>query len=89
MRISHSRLYYPLRSRYVDNYFMKAFLATYQSFTTPLQLFTKLMERHSVPDNVDEAIANKVRLRVVIVLKYWIQTQFYDINDQVCSQGVK
>lgn len=62
---------------------MKAFLATYQSFTTPLQLFTKLMERYDVPSFIDQSTANKVRLRVAIVLKYWIQTQFYDINEQV------
>lgn len=62
---------------------MKAFLATYQSFTTPLDLFTKLIERYEVPDHVSESTANKVRLRVVIVLKYWIQTQFYDINEHV------
>lgn len=67
---------------------MKAFLATYQSFTTPVQLFTKLLERYDVPDYIDKAIANKVRLRVVIVLKYWIQTQFYDINEQV-SKNIK
>jgi len=70
----------------VDNYFMKAFLATYQSFTTPLQLFTKLLERYNVPDHVDESLAKKVRLRVVIVLKYWIQTQFYDINNQLLEK---
>merc|ERR1712137_708696 len=68
---------------------MKAFLATYQSFTTPLQLFTKLMERYDVPKHIDESIANKVRLRVVIVLKYWIQTQFYDINDGLLSKITK
>merc|ERR1712137_1074453 len=65
---------------------MKAFLATYQSFTTPLQLFTKLMERYDVPKHIDESLAKKVRLRVVIVLKYWIQTQFYDINNQLLEK---
>ena len=62
---------------------MKAFLATYQSFTTPMELFMKLLERYDVPENIPESLANKVQLRVIIVLKYWIQTQFYDINTEL------
>ena len=63
---------------------MKAFLVTYHSFTTPAQLFRKLVERFFVPPSINEALANKIRLRVIIVLKYWIESQFSDINHSVC-----
>lgn len=54
-----------------------------------MQLFLKVVERYHVPPDIDQSIANKVRLRVVIVLKYWIQTQFYDINDHLLKRITK
>jgi len=70
----------------LDNYFLKAFLVTYQSFTTPQQLFRKLVERFTVPPEIDEGTKNKIRLRVIIVLKHWIGTQFSDISSELVEE---
>ncbi|KAJ5074401.1 guanine nucleotide exchange factor [Anaeramoeba ignava] len=63
----------------VDLSFVKTFLLTYQSFTTPEILFQKLVERYNVP----EEFARKkkiIQLRVVNVFVLWIQNYFSDFN---------
>eukprot|EP01090_Pellita_catalonica_P007974 TRINITY_DN1859_c0_g1_i1.p1 TRINITY_DN1859_c0_g1~~TRINITY_DN1859_c0_g1_i1.p1 ORF type:complete len:1124 (-),score=199.38 TRINITY_DN1859_c0_g1_i1:97-3090(-) len=70
----------------VENYdlnFTRAFLTTYQSFTTPWVLFTKLKERYTVPASVEKAVGQNIKLRVSIVLKYWVEKQFFDFDDDL------
>ena len=68
-----------------DRHFMKTFLATYRSFSTPAQLLTKLMERFNVPSSFKENISSQIKLRVGIVTKYWVENQFFDFDTQVLS----
>lgn len=80
----------------MDRNFLKTFIATYRSFTSPHQLFFKLIERYQVPDDLihdDVHYANKIQLRVAVVIKYWVDTQFYDFDEnlivsmeQFCNQ---
>ena len=70
----------------VDRNFLKTFITTYRSFTTPHQLFAKLLERYHIPDDLkyeDSSRANKTQLRVAVVIKYWLDTQFYDFDDNL------
>ena len=55
-----------------DLNFLKTFIYTYQSFTTPTQLFHKFTRRFDVPDH-EKQHAEAIQLRVCVVLKYWIQ----------------
>eukprot|EP00005_Dracoamoeba_jomungandri_P000702 CAMPEP_0174257274 /NCGR_PEP_ID=MMETSP0439-20130205/6438_1 /TAXON_ID=0 /ORGANISM="Stereomyxa ramosa, Strain Chinc5" /LENGTH=993 /DNA_ID=CAMNT_0015340291 /DNA_START=75 /DNA_END=3056 /DNA_ORIENTATION=+ len=69
----------------VDNYdgnFLHTFITTYQSFITPYQLYEKLLERYDAPPKYQED-ANTIRLRVSVVLKYWIGKQFADLDDDL------
>ena len=54
---------------------------TYQAFTNPWNLFTKLKERYSVPSDIPEI--TQIQLRVCIVLKYWMETRIFDFDEQV------
>lgn len=77
----------------VDVAFMKSFLATYQSFTTPEELWGKLLERYFVPaksDNPafselsDEAYKQQltlpIHLRVANVVGMWLSSNYMDIS---------
>jgi len=73
----------------VDDYdtkFLHTFITTYQSFTTPYKLFEKLLERYNVPNNVDEKVKNAIRLRVSVVLKYWVGKQFTDLDEDMIAK---
>src|SRR3990167_2484723 len=48
---------------------VQMFLTTYQSFTTPETLFSKLMERFNVPDHIAAAEAGIIRMKVGNVLR--------------------
>ncbi len=59
-----------------DNRFLKTFVTTYQSFTTPAKLFEKLLQRYNVRrDRVDAGRVKAIQLRVCVVLKYWVENQ--------------
>lgn len=70
-----------------DLEYMKAFLMTYLSFTTPQALFTKLMERFDVPEwHLQHAGPEKffpIQLRVCNTLKYWIETRYQDFSHEL------
>jgi hypothetical protein len=62
-----------------DTKFMQTFVTTYQSFCDPWTVLNKLIERYHVPASHKDQ-ATTIRLRVCIVLKYWIEKQFFDLD---------
>lgn len=64
----------------VDEEFRRIFLLTYQFFTKPMILLTKLLERFSVPRTAfateEEYTKSRevIQLRVLIFFKFWMQT---------------
>lgn len=74
----------------VDFEFLKSFLATYRSFTTPEELWIKLQERYDVPlwlptsdlskDAYKQFVIVPIRLRVANVIGQWISSYWSDIN---------
>ena len=70
-----------------DRNFLVTFLATYQSFSTPSQLLQKLVERFNIPlsAKLSPAIASQIRLRVAIVIKHWVEHQFFDFDAQILN----
>eukprot|EP01090_Pellita_catalonica_P000606 TRINITY_DN10419_c0_g1_i1.p1 TRINITY_DN10419_c0_g1~~TRINITY_DN10419_c0_g1_i1.p1 ORF type:complete len:581 (-),score=81.77 TRINITY_DN10419_c0_g1_i1:1794-3425(-) len=68
-----------------DNEFMLTLLTTYQSFAHSWQLYEKLLDRFNVPPDTslsDEEI-KRIRMRVLIVLKYWVEKVFFDLDDDL------
>eukprot|EP00761_Pharyngomonas_kirbyi_P002852 gb/GECH01002856.1/.p1 GENE.gb/GECH01002856.1/~~gb/GECH01002856.1/.p1 ORF type:complete len:906 (+),score=270.45 gb/GECH01002856.1/:1-2718(+) len=86
-RVTHHELF--------DNNFMYAFMLTYRSFTTPQDLLDMLIERYNLPppnpsDKRDFAEfkktkLDKVRLRVLQVMKHWMEKHKYDFDDTLIS----
>ena len=68
-----------------DNKFLKTFITTYQSFTEPWTLFEKLKQRYNVPENSENNPA-LIQLRVSIVLKYWVENQLDDFDEDLVIQ---
>lgn len=76
--------------KYHDVKFVKAFLLTFRSFTTPQELLQLLIDRFNVAppsgSSTEEiaafegAVLKVVRLRVFNVLKQWLNTGFYDFQ---------
>jgi len=66
-----------------DNKFLRTFTTTYQSFTTPWIFFEKLKQCYNVPEHFSKDKANQLRLKVVIVLKYWVENQLDDFDDDL------
>lgn len=75
-----------------DIEYMKTFLLTYQSFTTPYKLLAKLIQRYDVPrrpamsDEEHKKLCLVVQLRVVNVIKGWIKDHWSDFNEKLISQ---
>ncbi|PRP76409.1 Ras guanine nucleotide exchange factor [Planoprotostelium fungivorum] len=67
-----------------DQLFIKTFLLTYQSFTNPYTLLEKLEQRYAgpPPEAPQQAADNfiKIKMRVGVVLKVWIEMQFDDFD---------
>jgi len=77
------------QERDYDTEFQRAFLMTYQSFTTPERLLQKLMQRFQVPEkrhsNNEPEIRGStttIQLRVVGILKKWLELHWGDLNEQ-------
>ncbi|KAJ6232182.1 ras guanine nucleotide exchange factor i-related [Anaeramoeba flamelloides] len=72
--------------------YMKTFLMTYQSFTTPSKLLNKLMQRYHVP--MTEGITEEeykikkqcIQIRVCNVLKTWISENFSELNRKLLDK---
>ena len=60
------------------------FLLTYRSFTTPHALLTILKARFAVSgsaqSSMDDDVALRIRLRVVNLLKRWVDRHYYDFD---------
>ena len=69
-----------------DTSYVQTFVATYQSFTTPDELFNKLMERYDVPSGMDQKLRQQIRLRVAIVVKHWVEHQFADFDQNIITR---
>eukprot|EP01114_Cavostelium_apophysatum_P011471 TRINITY_DN2574_c0_g1_i1.p1 TRINITY_DN2574_c0_g1~~TRINITY_DN2574_c0_g1_i1.p1 ORF type:complete len:785 (-),score=212.30 TRINITY_DN2574_c0_g1_i1:43-2397(-) len=65
-----------------DASFMKSFILTLQSFTTPWVVLDKLQQRYE-SRMTDENGQLRVKLRVCVVLKYWIENQFHDFDENL------
>ncbi|KAJ6249910.1 ras guanine nucleotide exchange factor i-related [Anaeramoeba flamelloides] len=69
--------------------YTKTFLMTYQSFTSPRTLLTKLTQRFHIPKEMEEIYKDKktiIQLRVCNVLKFWITDYFEDFNSKVLTE---
>jgi son of sevenless-like protein len=81
---------------YLYTNFSRIFLICYREFCTPVEFFNLLMERFSVPDlnpnylDVNSVELQKrykreyqqpIKLKVINVLKHWIDGYFYDFNN--------
>jgi hypothetical protein len=67
----------------IDQTFIRTFVTTYQSFTTPLALFEKLNQRWFVPSHIPRERTIRLQMRVGIVLKYWIEHRFDDFTEDL------
>lgn len=63
----------------VWNTVSQAFIMTFQSFCGPDELFDKLMERFDAPARIDEAVVKKVRLRVCVAIRDFINVRGLDL----------
>eukprot|EP01105_Mastigella_eilhardi_P020099 TRINITY_DN4769_c0_g1_i2.p1 TRINITY_DN4769_c0_g1~~TRINITY_DN4769_c0_g1_i2.p1 ORF type:complete len:848 (+),score=226.97 TRINITY_DN4769_c0_g1_i2:245-2545(+) len=75
----------------LDMQYLKTFLMTYQSFTTPEKLLQKLIQRFNVPSNFKggdngSQVAGVIRLRVCNVVKKWIEEYSSDFDDNLIVQ---
>jgi hypothetical protein len=76
-----------LLTQLTDNKFLKTFITTYQSFTTPAKLLEKLIQRYQAPpDRIPKKTIVQIQLRVAVVVKYWVENQFKDFNDTLISK---
>jgi hypothetical protein len=48
---------------------------TFQSFCGPEELLDKLMERYDAPAHIDQAVVKKVRLRVCVAIRDFINVR--------------
>eukprot|EP00002_Diphylleia_rotans_P026747 TRINITY_DN534_c1_g3_i2.p1 TRINITY_DN534_c1_g3~~TRINITY_DN534_c1_g3_i2.p1 ORF type:complete len:1016 (-),score=233.74 TRINITY_DN534_c1_g3_i2:791-3838(-) len=72
--------------------YMKTFITTYRSFTTPEMLLRKIRQRYNIPrsklpssispDEFRQNYIQPIQLRVYNVLKFWIERSFSDFNEQ-------
>uniref|UniRef100_A0A7S4JRN7 Ras-GEF domain-containing protein n=1 Tax=Paramoeba aestuarina TaxID=180227 RepID=A0A7S4JRN7_9EUKA len=64
---------------YIDPRFRDNFLLTYRSFTTGLELLTRLAAKFRAQD-VAVALQTKRRIRTLSVLKAWVESHFRDFE---------
>lgn len=72
--ITHTKLY--------SEEYMRCFVATYESFTTPAIFLRKLLERYAVPESVKPSDGQLIKQRVVNVLIHWIESQPDDLDER-------
>ncbi|KAH3746011.1 Ras guanine nucleotide exchange factor [Pelomyxa schiedti] len=71
---------------FYNNKFLNSCITTYQSFCSPWELLDKLRQRYQVPESINPQRAGKIKLRVGIVLKYWIENQFQDFDSKTIKE---
>jgi len=71
---------------HLDSSFAQTFITTYRSFTTPEQLFTKLLERYQIPESCPPEDRSKVQLRISVTFKLWIETHIRDFDDELLGK---
>ncbi|KNC51962.1 cell division control protein [Thecamonas trahens ATCC 50062] len=85
--------------KFPDTEYVQAFMLTYRSFTTPLDLLELIIQRYCItpreglsPEELKEFKSKKqipIRLRVFNVLRGWINDYFYDFrSDQLLVDTV-
>eukprot|EP01028_Stygiella_incarcerata_P011015 TRINITY_DN6010_c0_g1_i2.p1 TRINITY_DN6010_c0_g1~~TRINITY_DN6010_c0_g1_i2.p1 ORF type:complete len:754 (-),score=210.62 TRINITY_DN6010_c0_g1_i2:256-2301(-) len=70
---------------YVDVNMLKAFLMTFQSFTTPDRLVTKLVQRYNVPPTHKD-VESQIHFRVINVIKKWVDESLFQFHRRVLSR---
>lgn len=70
----------------LDSTYMKAFIATYRSFATPWQLLEKLVQRYNVPKSMPLERGLPIKLRVSVVIKYWVESHFDDFEEELVKK---
>ncbi|KAL6080050.1 Ras guanine nucleotide exchange factor [Balamuthia mandrillaris] len=69
--------------------FRKIFLFTYQSFTTPEVLLSKLIQRYHMVSNVIDSkgltMRKQIHHRIFTVIKYWLENHQPDWNEKLVS----
>eukprot|EP01125_Pyxidicula_operculata_P017318 TRINITY_DN6066_c0_g1_i1.p1 TRINITY_DN6066_c0_g1~~TRINITY_DN6066_c0_g1_i1.p1 ORF type:complete len:1343 (-),score=351.14 TRINITY_DN6066_c0_g1_i1:708-4736(-) len=69
-----------------NNDLMGAFLAGYELFSSPTEVWTKLEERYHVPKDSPEAErAQFLKMRVSNIVLQWLKTDFHSIDLQVLA----
>jgi len=66
-----------------------AFIMTFQSFCEPDQLFEKLVERFNAPSHIDEAVVNKIHLRVCLAIRDFVQAHYHSLGFPTCPLAGK
>jgi len=65
---------------------LKTFVISSPSFSTPSVMLDKVIERYKVPDTFKEQEKIIIRLRVGVLLKYWIESQFDEFDDHLIQR---
>ena len=68
---------------------MKTFITTYRSFASPSRLLEKLIQRYNAPTTISQQEKENLRLRVGVVIKYWVENQFIDFDDNLVASLTK
>eukprot|EP01104_Vermistella_antarctica_P014558 TRINITY_DN460_c0_g3_i1.p1 TRINITY_DN460_c0_g3~~TRINITY_DN460_c0_g3_i1.p1 ORF type:complete len:1428 (+),score=393.76 TRINITY_DN460_c0_g3_i1:424-4707(+) len=64
----------------MDNFYVKNFLSTYRSFTTPELFLKKLLNRYHVPESFSDSDRHLIRMRVLTTVKYWVEAEYEDLG---------
>jgi hypothetical protein len=64
--------------------FANVFVLMFHGFTTEEKLWSKLLERFDVPNHIEAAVRDKIRTRVWIFIKNWVEKE--PLGPHVCSQ---
>ncbi|KAJ5070369.1 guanine nucleotide exchange factor [Anaeramoeba ignava] len=77
----------------IDPNYIEAFLMTYRTFTTPVMLLFKLIQRYTIPTNIIESNPKEwltkkatIQQRVCSVLLLWVRNYFLDFDAKLISQ---